>query len=48
MRPGPNPDAASYVAANHPFAKTLGKDHELLGPTGAARDYTRSFPASTQ
>jgi len=30
MGPGPNPDAASYVAANHPFAKTLCKDHGLL------------------
>ena len=40
MGPRPNPDATSDVAANHPFAKTLGKDHEFLCPTAAACDYT--------
>jgi hypothetical protein len=27
---GPNPDATGDLAANHPFVKTLGKDHEIL------------------
>jgi hypothetical protein len=30
MGTGPNPDATSDVAANHPFAKALGEDHGLL------------------
>src|SRR5271170_5770279 len=29
-RAHPNPDAASDIAANHPLAKALGKQHRLL------------------
>jgi hypothetical protein len=42
MGPSPNPDATSNVAANHPFAKTLGKNHGLLW-TIAAFDYSCLF-----
>jgi len=43
MGPRPNPDATSDVAANHPFAKTLGKDHKFRLTDSGVRLYPVIF-----